>query len=352
MPIIPTCLGNRMLLRALHNEMLEKQFLNETKLTSESTSSGVHSNNLSEESDPDKCSETLSKRQSILAMPEDTFDAATTQNGWTGDFVDSDSGSGDDDSLDRSYETGQSQSVSSSDENINLAGRKTAPIPVHKNNLNSRLYRATKPLPVQHRAANIVVAPLKMKELSEKEKKQIRQGYERHVVNGERPATGALFGPRTSRFCHPNETENNQSDDEIVFPLEKAAAGRAEKLGVKQAKAIENAAKRKTKFEKQAIAEAKLTVAEAKLTEFEAKLRARQARIDERHAKLCHRRAVIKDAEDRLQDLESRLDDEEEYHRERERRVKNRERRVKQEEAGIQIKEVKNNITIGPQQHV
>ena len=340
MPIIPTSLGNRILLRALHNEMLEKELLKEVKLP-ESSSSGVHSTSLSEESDLEKQIETNKRHPAASAMPQEAIDAPTTQNGALGDYDDSGSGS-DEDSMDRSYESGQSQSSNSSRENINRAVLREERCVRSKHIPDLRLYGAANTLPKQSRSGKTVIAPLKKNELSEKDKQQIREGYERHVLHGERPSTRALFGHKFAHFSHTKEkiTDQALNDDEIVFPLEQTAAGRTEDLEVNQAKAIENAAKRRTKCEKQAIAEAKLSVAEAKLMEFEAKLRARQARIDERHAKLCRRRAIIKEAEERLQDLESRLDDEEESHRERERRVKNRERRVKQEDAGIQIKEV------------
>ena len=334
-PIIPTSFGNRMLLRAIHNEMHEKEYLKEEKrypLSTGTAFSGIQSNNYSEKSDCQNQENPLEK--TFNSMPQN---GVSTHYGWAAN--ESGSGSGSDDDSNSSYESGQSDQCSSS-EGETAMNKCQEPTRIH-NKPDLRFY-PTKPLSAANHQRPMGVVPQQKKNLlTAVDKQQIREGYKRHVVNGERQRTGASYESRLSpsHKASLNFTSNNFGE-EIVFPLENAAAGKTQEFDTKHAKAVEMNAKRKTKIEKQAVAEAKLTVAEAKLTEFEAKLRARQARIDERHAKLCHRRAIIKEAEERLQLLESRLDDEEECHRERERRVRNRERRVKQEDAGIQIKEV------------
>ena len=324
MPIIPS-VNNRLLLRALHDEMQAKKYLKaEIRQPESTTSSGIDSNT-SEESEKDKKSQ----------MPAYGADLSTTKHAWAVSQPSSCSESCNEDHSNRSSEASATDFdiYTSANEPESDCGNQQS-IQVQR-----KMRNVCTSLPQQKDSTHPSTTQKKKVELSECDKRQIREGYERFVVNGERPPTGTAFGARLSASNKANGISAQESSDEILFPLERAAAGKVEELPLKEAKRLEKIAKRKTKVEKQMIANAKQSVSEAKLNEFEAKLRARQARIDERHAKLCRRRAIIKEAEDRLQLLESQLDDEEECHRDRERRVKNRERRVRQEEAGIQIKE-------------
>ena len=342
MPIIPTSQSNQMLLRALHHEMKEKDFLNNNNQIAS------HSTDLSEKSLKENSRKEKFEQKSD--MPQHIIEAASGNQKWEAMQSDSSSGGNTDDSDDNNDSNQSEQSCSSIDYDVadeveqkhHQWSKEDVRYNANREDRNTKIFETRNRLTTKK---NVAAKPQKI-ELSDRDKEQIREGYHRYVVNGERPPTGTSFGAKLSAFHRQTgETSNkfadeNTESDEIFFPLEEAAAGKTDKIALKDVMKIEKATKRKTKLEKQAIAEAKLSVSEAKLNEFEAKLRARQARIDERHAKLCYRRAIIKRAEERLQLLESRLDDEEECHRERERRVKNRERRVKQEEAGIQIKEV------------
>lgn len=336
MPVIPTSQCNHLLIKALHHELREKDFVNNEQSTKRAAEKKI-------------VNDSEGRLNQSSEMPQKILDGTEGDNKWK--TVDSDSsGGGDTDASDDNDDSDQSEESNSSFEHepaFVVERKQRMWLNNETDGQESDKKKKSSQMLKNHNQAlkkNNHATKTKKMELTDREKQQIKEGYERHVINGERPPTGTSFGAKLSAFQKRSgeasrKVENNEADD-IVFPLERAAAGETDEIGLKDVMKIERATKRKTKIEKQAIAEAKLSVSEAKLTEFEAKLRARQARIDERHAKLCYRRAIIKRAEERLQTLESRLDDEEEIHRERERRVKNRERRVRQEEAGIQIKEV------------
>nr|CAB3228521.1 trichohyalin [Phallusia mammillata] len=351
-PIIPGPTGSRRLLRALHTEMKEKKLIQEQKVAPY-PDSGVHSNSSSDVSDEPNDSGTLrrkSKHQHLFTMPENAIEAQQAESSTCTDS----------DGSDAEIES-RNDDRTSSDDDVTVGsnfhnprrgvwngqqGRGVRPGDNRKNHGKSRdvklnegpaylRKRSDENHKMKKRTEDIV--------LSEKDKLEIREGYQKFVLNGEQ-MTGTSFSSRPSAFTRvqkPLGTKSEESDsaDELQFPFEEAAIGNGEIMGVREAKRLEKETKQKTKSRKNGVAEAKLLVSEAKLSEFAAKLSARQARIDERHAKMCRRRAVLKSAEERLQALEARLDADEEEHRDRERRVKNRERRVRQEEAGLQIKE-------------
>nr|XP_002127328.1 golgin subfamily A member 6-like protein 6 [Ciona intestinalis]XP_026696484.1 golgin subfamily A member 6-like protein 6 [Ciona intestinalis] len=363
-PIIPGT-SNRTILRALHNEMKEKKIITQTKPTnfSDTTSSGIHSNSSSEAGDviteTSFKKSTRNKRKMTRSVVE-SEDAQKTFHAH--ESVDTDDSTGTDDGSDVSDDDAESERSTTSsveedsEEEKVLSQRWQQPIvKTVDSDKNKRFARQSngisRPgLPNNNQARHLNNNPNTLEELlrrrikheeeiefSLEDKRLITEGYNKFVLNGpKQKQAGTSFGNKKEIVKnHVQVTE----DQDVKFPLENAASGIGEPMSVKEARSLEQKAKRKTKSEKRSVSEAKLAVGEAKLGEFEAKLRARQSKIDERHAKLCRRHAILKQAEERLMELETKLDVDEEGHRERERRVKNRERRVRQEEAGLQIKE-------------
>lgn len=346
-PIIPGPAGSRRLLRALHTEMKEKKLIQEQKVAPY-PDSGVHSNSSSDVSEASNNPETLHRNQKNRlegTMPQAALEgehaesSTCTDTDGSEEDVESRGGertSSDDEAARSSYHhhrhwNGEQRRTAGAVDMRNRVGRSRD---VKHDGAYQHKKKSEEHRLLKNRSEEIV--------LSEKDKFEIREGYQKFVLNGEQ-MTGTSFSSRPSAFTRvqkiPDDKSDSDSSDELQFPFEVAATGHSDAMGLREAKRLEKETKQKTKTRKNGVAEAKLFVAEAKLSEFAAKLAARQARIDERHAKMCRRRAVMKSAEERLQTLEASLDAEEEDHRERERRVKNRERRVRQEEAGLQIKE-------------
>jgi len=367
-PILP---GTRILLRAVHAEMREKNYIQQQPTATDldpshagsATSSGVHSNS----SASDACDVTEIVNIKRPARNRRKKMAVGGRDNEEGLRADSSTEVESDDS-DKRCASGHWDPTSSDDDDVGhferhqfWAGRrpdegrptrlKNFPSPERRRiELAKQTRLATGALwddcshkPFSYNEREIVL-------LTEREQQQLRDGYFKFAMRENSKAPGTSFGAQLSAFSkvekpetkekQPLQANGHDSDTSVLqFPLEMAAAGIEQPMGLRKAKHVEKQAKKKTKNEKHLVVEAKLGVAEAKLGEFDAKLRARQARIDERHAKLCRRRAALKEAKERLQNLERHLDGEEETQRERERRVRNRERRVKQEEAGLQIKE-------------